>query len=121
MPWLIPVGAIVLIAFYVLSVYNKFVKTKTRIKASIQEIGNQLKRQAELIPNLTSSVKGYMKHEKDIFNELAKARRAVMSALKSGAASKLVEAGSQMQAALAPIRAVFESTPELRLQNQPSS
>ena len=60
-------GAIVA---YAIVTYNGLVSTKKQIKASIQEIGNQLKRQADLIPNLTESVKGYLKHEKDIFDKL---------------------------------------------------
>jgi LemA protein len=99
---------------YVWSLYNQFVTTKTRIKASIQEIGNQLKRQADLIPNLTASVKGYMKHEKKIFEELTAARKAVMQVIDSADAQKLVDAGTRLQNALAPIRAVFESTPQLQ-------
>lgn len=108
---LIAAGGIVL---YALATYNKLATTKTRIKASIQEIGNQLKRQAELIPNLTASVKGYMKHEKSIFDELTKARKEVMKIVGSGNAGELVKAGDRLQTALAPIRAVFESTPKLQ-------
>jgi LemA protein len=95
--------ALILVAVYIWSLYNQFVTIKTRIKASIQEIGNQLKRQAELIPNLIASVKGYMKHEKEILE------------VASGTdAQKLVDAGSRLQQALMPIRAVFESTPQLQ-------
>ena len=68
MPLLLIVGIIlVALVFWVISTYNFFVGSKARIKASIQEIGNQLKRQADLIPNLESSAKGYLKHEKGIF------------------------------------------------------
>ena len=102
------------IAVYIWFLYNQFVTIKTRIKASIQEIGNQLKRQSNLIPNLTSSVKGYMKHEKEIFDKLTEARKAVVDAVKSGSSQKLVDASEKMQTALGPIRVVFESTPELQ-------
>ncbi|MFZ5366413.1 MAG: LemA family protein [Patescibacteria group bacterium] len=103
-----------LVIFYIWSLYNQFVTIKTRIRASIQEIGNQLKRQSDLIPNLVSSVKGYMKHEKTIFDELTEARKAVMKVVDLGDAQKLIDAGSRLQSALAPIRAVFESTPQLQ-------
>lgn len=103
-----------LILLYVWSIYNTLVTLKTRIKASIQEIGNQLKRQADLIPNLVASVKGYMKHEQDVFDKITSARKAVMEAVEKGSAKNLVEASSQMLQALAPIRAVFESTPQLQ-------
>jgi len=103
-----------LIALYVWSLYNQLVTIKTRIRASIQEIGNQLKRQADLIPNLTAAVKGYFKQEKEIFALITEARKAVMEALKEADAQKLVDASEKMQQALAPIRALFESTPQLR-------
>jgi len=102
------------IVLYIWFLYNQFVTIKTRIKASIQEIGNQLKRQADLIPNLVNSVKGYIKHEKEIFTQLTEARKAVMKVVDLGDAQKLIEAGARLQSALAPIRAVFESTPQLQ-------
>lgn len=107
---LIAVGLIV----YVWSLYNQLVTIRTRIKASIQEIGNQLKRQADLIPNLVSSVKGYLSHEKEVFEMLSEARKSVAGALESGDAQKIVNASQQLQTALTPIRAVFESNPQLR-------
>ena len=105
---------VLLIILYIWSLYNQFVTMKTRIKASIQEIGNQLKRQAGLIPNLVSSVKGYMEHEKDVFKELTEARKAVVGAIDGKDVQKLIDTGARLQTALAPIRAVFESTPELK-------
>ena len=110
----LPIILILIVAGYLVSVYNSLQTTKTRIKASIQEIGNQLKRQTDLIPNLIESVKGYMKHEKDIFDKLTEARKSVAGALESGQAQKLVDASQKLQTALGPIRAVFESTPQLQ-------
>ncbi len=104
-------GAILL---YVWSVYNGLVTIKTRIKASIQEIGNQLKRQADLIPNLVESVKGYMVHEQQALDKITEARKQVLTVLEKGSAKSLLEASNQMAQALAPIRAVFESTPQLQ-------
>lgn len=105
---------VALIIVWLFATYNKFVTIKTRIKASIQEIGNQLKRQADLIPNLVESVKGYMKHEKAIFEDITEARKMIVSALKTGNAQKMVEASVAASRALAPIMAVFESTPQLQ-------
>lgn len=109
-----PIAIIAIIGIYVWLLYNQLVTIKTRIRASIQEIGNQLKRQADLIPNLTASVKGYMKHEGDIFDKLTEARKTVLKVVESGNAQKLINASARLQTALAPIRAVFESTPQLQ-------
>jgi len=108
---IVVLGVVIL---YVWSLYNQFVTIKTRIGASIQEIGNQLKRQTDLIPNLTATVKGYFKQEKEIFAMITEARKTVLEALKTTDAQKLIDAGEKMQQALAPIRALFESTPQLR-------
>jgi LemA protein len=105
---------IVLLVVFLFSSYNKFVTIKTQIEASIQEIGNQLKRQADLIPNLVASVKGYMKHEKSIFKDLTDARKGVMDVLDKGDAQSLMNASTKMEKALAPINALFESTPALQ-------
>jgi LemA protein len=107
--------AIVLIlVMWVISTYNFFVSTKTRVGAAIQEIGNQLKRQAELIPNLESSAKGYLKHEKGIFDELSSARRAIASAVDSGNVNKMADAGKMLSDVLPKIQVAVESNPEIK-------
>ena len=55
-----------------------------------------------------------MKHEKTIFTELTEARKAVVKAIDSGDTQKIIDVGTRLQNALAPIRAVFESTPQLQ-------
>jgi LemA protein len=98
----------------VISTYNFFVSTRTRIKAAVQEIGNQLKRQASLIPNLEASTKGYLKHEKGIFKELTDARKAVGKAVKSGDVQTMADAGRKLAQVLPKIQVVVESNPEIK-------
>lgn len=105
------------VIFWVVSTYNFFVSSKTRIKASVQEIGNQLKRQADLIPNLEASAKGYMKHEKGIFKELADARKAIAAAVKSGNVQKMADAGSQLAGVLPSFQIAVEDNPEIKADN----
>jgi LemA protein len=104
----------VVIVLWLISTYNYFVSTKTRVGASIQEIGNQLKRQSELIPNLESSAKGYLAHEKGIFDELTAARRAISSAVESGNLKKMADAGKMLSDVLPKIQVVVESNPEIK-------
>lgn len=108
------IGLLAIIVLYLISTYNFFVSTKTRVGAAIQEIGNQLKRQAELIPNLESSTKGYLKHEKGIFDELTSARRAITSAVKSGNLGKMADAGKMLSEVLPKIQVIVESNPEIK-------
>ncbi len=99
---------------YFVVTYNFFASTKTRVKAAVQEIGNQLKRQASLIPNLEASVKGYLKHEKKIFEDLAEARKSISAAVESGDVQKMADAGSRFAALLPSIKVVMESNPEIK-------
>lgn len=105
---------LLILVLWVASTYNFFVSTKTRVGASIQEIGNQLKRQADLIPNLEESVKGYLKHEKGIFDELTSARKAVASASGSGDLKKMSDAGKMISDVLPKIQVIVESNPEIK-------
>jgi LemA protein len=112
---LIPVLIVVaIIAVWMISTYNFFVSTKARIKASVQEIGNQLKRQADLIPNLENSVKGYLTHEKGIFDKLTEARKAVSAAAGSNDVQKMSDAGSKLAEILPKIQVIVESNPEMK-------
>lgn len=105
---------VVLIVVYVVATYNKFVTIKTQIVASLQEIGNQLKRQFDLIPNLEASAKGYLKHEKGIFKDLTAARKAVESAVKNGGSKAIETAQDKLSAVLPRLQVVVESNPEIK-------
>ena len=106
---------LVLIGFYVVSVYNWLQTTLTRIKASIQEIGNQLKRQSNLIPNLETSTKAYLKHEKEIYKALTDARKAVDAAVGGGNdMAKVDQAADKLSALLPKLQVMVESNPELK-------
>src|SRR5260221_14135302 len=83
MPILLALGVLFIAALYVMTTYNTFKTLETRSEASVQEIGNQLKRQTSLIPNLEASVKGYMKQEKAIFKDLTDARKLTATVTSS--------------------------------------
>lgn len=100
--------------FYVIATYNSLQTIKTRIKASIQEIGNQLKRQMDLIPNLEESVKGYLKHEKTIFAQLTEARKAVAAAAKSGAMNQAQKAADLLSKLVPALQVIVEDNPQLK-------
>ena len=108
------IGVLLITVFYLISTYNWFQTSLTRIKASIQDIGNQLKRQASLIPNLESSAKGYLKHEKGIFKSLTDARKAVDTAAKSGKMNDITKASNSLSKILPKIQVLVESNPEIK-------
>lgn len=94
-------GVIVVLAIWVVGMYNDFASMRTRIKASIQEIGNQLKRQVELIPNLEASAKAYLKQEKDILKMLADAR-------------KMQDPSKKVAELLPKLQVIVESNPQMK-------
>ncbi|MEI8067826.1 MAG: LemA family protein [Candidatus Shapirobacteria bacterium] len=114
---LIIIAIVVLIALYILSFYNRLKTTQVRIGASIQEIGNQLKRQANLIPNLVDSVKGYMSHEKGIFEDLTAARKSIDEAVASNNGKQIDEAQNLITKALGGLKVIMESNPEIKASN----
>lgn len=111
---IIAVVILAAVVLYIISIYNSLQTLKTQIVASIQEIGNQLKRQASLIPNLESAVKGYLKHEKGVFEMLTDARKSVARAASSNNPKDIDQAISDLQAAIPQISVAVESNPELK-------
>jgi len=107
--WIIAVVALVVIIFIIY--YNRFVTLENRIDNSLSQIDVQLKKRADLVPNLISSVKGYAKHEKSIMDEVTKARKEFMGA--KGMQEK-IQKGAELQHALKSILAVAENYPQLR-------
>lgn len=108
--WIV-LGIVVLIALYFWSLYNGLVSLKTNIEEAWSQIDVQLKRRADLIPNLVESVKGYAKHEKTVFSDVTKARSAMMGArsMESKAA-----ASDMLSTALGKLIAIAEAYPQLK-------
>lgn len=111
---IIAIVILVVLALYVVGFFNGLKSTEVQINASLQEIGNQLKRQSQLIPNLIDSVKGYMKHEKGIFEDLTAARKLVDQALGDPTQKNLDQAQSLLNKSIESIKVIAESNPEIQ-------
>ena len=107
--WLLIVLAVVVI--WIIFVYNSLIRVHNQVKNAWAQIDVQLKRRADLIPNLIESVKGYMKHEKGVLTEVTKARTAMMSAESP---TQKAEANNMLTGALKSLFAVSENYPELK-------
>lgn len=100
---------------WVISIYNKLVKARNRVENSWAQIDVQLKRRFDLIPNLVETVKGYTKHEADIFGEFAKARQMYDTAKDANSVKAMAEADANLNKALnIAVNAVQERYPELK-------
>lgn len=91
--------------------YNSLIRQKLRVKEAWADIDVQLKRRYDLVPNLVESVKGYMAHEKEVFEKVTEARSRAMGATDSKAK---MEAESQFSQTLKTLFAVAENYPELK-------
>ena len=107
------VGVIVLIGLFLWATYNGLVKLGIRVDEAWSDITVQLKRRADLIPNLVEAVKGYASHESKVFKDVTDARAAVMSATAKGPA-ETAKAENQFEGALKSLFAVAEAYPQLR-------
>lgn len=108
---LIIAGIVALIILFVWGLYNTLVTLRVRIKEALSQIDVQLKRRADLIPNLVESVKGYAKHEKGVFENVTKARSALM---KAETPHEKAQADNMLTGALKSLFAVAENYPNLR-------
>ncbi|TAH32396.1 LemA family protein [Candidatus Saccharibacteria bacterium] len=108
---LIIVGVVVVLGIILAAMYNSLVTLNVRANEAWSDITVQLKRRADLIPNLVNTVKGYATHERGVFDDVTKARAATLSAQTPADAAK---AEGEFQAALKSIFAVAEAYPDLK-------
>lgn len=113
MTWLIVGGVVVLIIIILAVMYNGLVRLNQQSKEAWSDITVQLKRRYDLIPNLISAVKGYAKHEKEVFQKVTEARANALNAQGQGV-KETAKAENQFEQALKSIFAVSENYPQLR-------
>lgn len=107
----IGIGVVILIVLWLLATYNRLVTLRNRVREAWSQIDVQLKRRSSLIPNLVEAVKGYMKHEKTVLNEVTKARTTLMGAKSPHEAA---DADNMLTGALKSLFAVAENYPNLK-------
>ncbi len=110
-PTIIVAVLAVVIVLFVIGMYNALVRTKVRVEEAWSDITVQLKRRYDLIPNLVNAVKGYAKHEKEVFENVTKARA---NALNAQGVQETAKAENMFEQALKSLFAVSENYPQLR-------
>jgi len=108
----ITLGIIALIILIIIVMYNSFVRLKNQVENAWAQIDVQLKRRNDLIPNLIETVKGYAKHEKSVFEEVSKARTAMINA--GGDVKASSKADNMLTGALKSVFAIAEAYPDLK-------
>jgi len=110
--WLIVILVIVLlIVLWFFGTYNSLVRLRNRVADQWSQIDVQLKRRADLIPNLVETIKGYAKHEKGTLEDVVKARNTFVSAKSP---EEEMKASGELTQALSKLMMLTESYPELK-------
>lgn len=109
--WMILIIVEILIVFWAISVYNKLIALRNRVKDQWAQIDVQLKRRFDLIPNLVETVKGYTKHESETLEAVIKARNTYVSATLP---EDQMKADGELTKAISKLFALTESYPELK-------
>lgn len=110
LPLIVIAVVVILLVVFFWTLYNGLVVKKLRVDEAWAQIDVQLKRRADLIPNLVETVKGYAKHEKTVFEDVTKARSMLMDAKNPQAKA---EANNMLAGALKSLFAVAEAYPKL--------
>lgn len=119
---LITLAVLVVLGFYVASIYNKLVQLKVRFQNAFSQIEVQLKRRYDLIPNLIETAKGYLSHERETLEAVIAARNGAAEMLKSASANPgnaeamqgLAGAEGMLAGALGKLNVVVEAYPDLK-------
>lgn len=113
--FLIVIGIILLIAIFsfswIVREYNKVIAMDENVKGKWAQVENQLKRRYDLIPNLVETVKGYAKHEKELFENIAEARTKYF---QSDTVKGQIDASNRLEGALSRLLLLREAYPELK-------
>jgi len=110
-PLIIIIVILILIILWFIAIYNKLVGLRNQVKNAWSQIDVQLKRRYDLIPNLIETVKGYMKHEKDVLENITKYRAQAMEANSVADKGK---AEGLLSSALGQFNIVVENYPDLK-------
>src|SRR5690348_8595461 len=108
--WIV-LGVVVLLLLYAVGIYNRLVRLRALVKEGFSGITVQLRRRADLIPNLVETVQGYATHEREVFDQVT-ARRA--EATSAGSVQATAQADAAMTGLLGRLMAVAENYPELK-------
>src|SRR3569833_2767405 len=108
--WIV-LGLAALVLLYLIATYNRLVRLRALVKEAFSGITVQLRRRADLIPNLVETVQGYATHEREVFEGVSKARAASVNA---GSVEATAQADAQMTGMLGRLFAVAEAYPELK-------
>lgn len=114
LPLLIGGGLLVVLGLWAAVVYNGLIRLRNQVDEGWSDIDVQLKRRHDLIPNLLETAKGYLKHEQELLENIAKYRSQAMAAQQSGDTAKLAASESMLGGLMGKFQIAVEAYPDLK-------
>lgn len=114
LPLLIGGGLLVVLGLWAAIVYNSLIRLRNQVDEGWSDIDVQLKRRHDLIPNLLETAKGYLSHEKELLENIAKYRSQAMAAQQSGDTAKLAASESMLGGLMGKFQIAVEAYPDLK-------
>lgn len=108
---IIIIGIVVVLGFMLAGSYNKLASMDEGVTSAWAQVENQLKRRADLIPNLVNTVQGYASHEEEVLTNITNARAGLTSARTPG---EFAEANAEFETAMNSLNIVVENYPDLK-------
>lgn len=115
---LVGIVVVVMAVFWIFGTRNSLLTLKEDVKMQQAQIETALQRRSDLIPNLVETVKGYAKHEEEVFTAVADARTKLAGSIESGDIKSISEANDALDTALSRLLAISENYPDLKASEQ---
>jgi len=114
----IVLAIVAVLVIWFISAQNSLVKLEEDVKLQFSQVETNLQRRSDLIPNLVETVKGYTKHEEEVFTQIADARSKLAGSIKSGDIEGIDAASNELDSALSRLLVITENYPELKANEQ---
>lgn len=109
---------VAVLTIWFIGAQNKLVNLEENVKLEFSQVETTLQRRSDLIPNLVEAVKGYAKHEEEVFTQIADARAKLAGSIETGDVEDINEASNQLDSALSRLLVITENYPELKANEQ---
>lgn len=115
---LIILGIVAVLVIWFISTQNNLVNLEEEVKLQFSQVETTLQRRSDLIPNLVETVKGYAKHEEEVFTQIADARAKLAGSINTGDVENINQASNELDSALSRLLVITENYPELKANEQ---
>lgn len=109
---------VAVLVIWFIGAQNNLVNLEEEVKLQFAQVETTLQRRSDLIPNLVETVKGYAKHEEEVFTQIADARSKLAGSIETGDVEEINAASNQLDSALSRLLVITENYPELKANEQ---